>query len=179
MAPQIFQSSKHRPAAQRKQVSQHEQFIGKAEKGIVVCERCRNVLYKKQWHHADDKRVKETMLSRLPVQTKLCPACRMIMNKQWEGEIFIEAVPQPYEAEVLHLAASYGKRAEQQDPQDRIIEITKEKTGYHVKTTEDQLAVKLAKKIHQVFPKTELQISYAQDPFESARVVLAFDFNGK
>jgi hypothetical protein len=170
----MFKDSKHRPAAQRRQVSQREQFIGEAEKGIVLCERCHGILYKKQWHHADSKRVLDAKLLGLPVHTWLCPACKMITNKQWEGEIFIEAIPQRYEAEVLHLAAAYGKRAERHDPQDRIIEIKKEKTGYHVKTTENQLAVKLAKKIHQVFPKTELQISYAQDPYESARVVLKF-----
>ncbi len=170
----MFKDSKHRPAAQRKQVSQHEQFTGEAEKGIVLCERCHGVLYKKQWHHADSKHVPVAKLSGLPVHMRLCPACKMIINKQWEGEIFVEAIPQKYEAEVLHLAAAYGKRAEKHDSQDRIIEIKKENARYHIKTTENQLAVKLAKKIHQVFPKTELQISYAPDPYESARIVLKF-----
>lgn len=171
----MFKDSKHRPAAQRKQVSQREQFLGEAEKGIVLCERCHGVLYQKQWHHADSARVNAAKLSGLPVHIRLCPACKMIINKQWEGEIFVEAIPQKYEAEVLHLAVAYGKRAEKHDPQDRIIEIKKEKAGYHLKTTENQLAVKLAKKMHQVFPKTELRISYAQDPAESARVVLTFN----
>ena len=171
----MFKDSKHRPAAQRKQVAQHEQFIGEAAKGIVLCERCHGELYKKQWHHADSKRVLDAKLSGLPVHMWLCPACKMIVNKQWEGEIFIEAIPQKYEAEVVHLAAAYGKRAEKHDPQDRVIEIKKEKAGYHIKTTENQLAVKLAKKVHETFPKTELHISYAQDPYESARVVLRFN----
>ena len=171
----MFKDSKHRPAAERRQVAQHEQFIGEAGKGIVLCERCQGVLYKKQWHHADSARVREAKLAGMPVRTSLCPACKMIVNKQWEGEIFVDAIPQRYEAEVLHLAAAYGKRAEKHDPQDRVIEIKKENAKYRITTTENQLAVKLAKKIHETFPKTEIKISYAPDPYESARVVLRFN----
>jgi hypothetical protein len=74
----------------------------------------------------------------------------------------------------MHLVAAFNARAQRRDPQDRIIDIEQVKGGYRITTTEDQLAVRIAKKIKGVFNKVNLHISYSREPYEVARINVKF-----
>lgn len=86
----------------------------------------------------------------------------------------IEHIPAVHEADLINLIVNFGAHAEKRDPQDRIIEIRKNKKGYRVITTENEFAVRLAKKIHSAFKKASVNISYSEEPYEVARVRVLF-----
>lgn len=142
----------------------------KFHKGVVICPTCHNILFKKSWHSADNKRLaglkKEAALI-------LCPACTMIKDHTYEGEIVMLGIPPKYQTEMLHLVANFGAQATRRDPQDRIIEIKETKGGYRALTTENQLAVKIAKKIKTTFNDIGVDISFSKEPYEVARVKIS------
>jgi len=106
------------------------------------------VLFKKEWHHPDSKLLEQARLGwKKGVRFTTCPACMMIKNHTYEGEVIIRNIPKKFEGELFRLITAYCTRATKRDPQDRVIAIKKQRGGYRVTTTEDELAVKLAKKI--------------------------------
>jgi len=147
---------------------------GKSGKGVFVCKKCHNIRFKKEWHHPISNSI-ENKFKGQKISFVLCPACTMVSNNLYEGEVVIKNVPSKYEAELMHLIAGYNSRAQQRDPQDRIVEIKKLGSGYRITTTENQLAVKLAKKIKGAFKKqVELGVSYSKEPQEVSRVSISF-----
>lgn len=156
-----------------KKEERHDEY-GKARKGIMVCRRCRNIFFKKEWHRADAGFVRQARRDGKEVHMTTCPACAMITGHTYEGELLIKNVLPAQVVEIMRLVNAFGKRALLKDPQDRIIEIKKEKGHYRITTTENQLAVRLAKKIKDVFRATNIHISYSREPYESDRVVLTF-----
>ena len=159
---------------QRKGEAAHNQY-GKAEHHLVVCKECHNVLFTKEWHRPGVQLSRQIILARKKgVHFVLCPACTMKKNGSYEGEVTIENIPAAYEAELINLIVNFGARAETRDPQDRVIEIKKNKNGYRIVTTENELAVRLAKKIHSAFKKVGVQINYSREPYEVARVKVIF-----
>ncbi len=170
----IFKTPSRGKLPQRGREAKHEEFDG-GRKGFIICPKCHNVFFKKSWHHpgsrsligSEVRRTKETHF-------KLCPACVMVKDRTYEGEISISDVPARYEAELMHLVVAFNARAQKRDPQDRVIDIERVKGGYRITTTEDQLAVRMAKKIKRVFNKVDLHISYSREPYEVVRINLKF-----
>lgn len=158
---------------ERKAVMRHDQY-GKAGKGIAVCRRCHATLFRKEWHHPEAK-IKVGKHGKGDVHLDLCPACKMIEEGLYEGEIRIKNVPPKYRMEVVNLISAFGRRAMKRDIEDRVIEIKKQGSGgFVVTTTENQMAVQLAKKINKVFGNTELKISYSKEPYEVSRTEVIF-----
>jgi len=73
----------------------------------------------------------------------------------------------------LNLIVAFDAKSQKKDPKDRILAITKEVSRWRI-TTENQLVVRLGKKIHSTFKKTTLSISYSAEPAEVARVNISF-----
>lgn len=133
-----------------------EQEFGPGKKNIVMCPDCNAVYYYKSWHH-DFKKVGKNF------KFVLCPACKMIKNKQFEGQVIIENIEKNKKQELINLIKNIGKRAFDRDVLDRIIkinEITSDKI--EVLTTENQLAVSIAKQVKKAF-KAELEIKWSKD----------------
>jgi len=151
---------------------QEEKELLKGRKGLVFCKDCNAVYYKKSWHHnlRNYKNLKED----LSVSFAVCPACRMIENGKFEGQIFVEGAPNNSIESVVHLAEAFCHRAYLKDPMDRIIKIKKRNSGIDIFTTENQLAIKLAKKIKDVFKKVDLNISYASSPTNAVYITAQF-----
>lgn len=169
----IFKKRSSVKLPKSKQEERHDEY-GKARKGIVVCKRCRNIFFKKEWHRPDRTIIREAVRAGKEIHFALCPACAMIEQHLFEGELLIENAPPRYEPELIHVVHAFSKRAEFRDPQDRIIDMKKERGRYRITTTENQLAVKLAKKIKSVFRNLDLHISYSEEPHEVDRVVVMF-----
>lgn len=157
-----------------KGIMRHNEY-GKDKKGIEICPKCWNVYFKKGWHSPNAKLYEKKEVKGKKALFILCPADKMITQGLYEGEIQIQNVPEKYEVELLHLVANYGARAKMRDPQDRIIEIQKTKEGLRITTTENQLAVQLAKKLKSVFKGMKISsIKYSREPYEVARVRASF-----
>lgn len=146
--------------------------FGAGKRGIAVCGECNAAYYKKSWHQSllNLKSVKEDA----PVNFVLCPACQMIKNHQFEGQIIISGVPQNLTEELLNLIRGFGERARAADPMDRVIEIKKNRDNIVVTTTENQLANKLAKKIKSTFNKVKTKTTFSKDPSDFVEIRVEF-----
>ncbi|RJQ36312.1 hypothetical protein C4552_03430 [Candidatus Parcubacteria bacterium] len=150
-----------------------EAEFGKSPEGIRSCKRCMSVFYKKSWHHPTVFMEKFGRPAPQPGRA-LCPACAMITNGQYEGELVLENPPQRFLEELLSVVRAFGARAFQIDPQDRVIAIRERDRDIVVTTTENQLAAKLAKKIQTTFPPAAIRVRHAAAPSDVARVRLTF-----
>ena len=103
----------------------------------------------------------------------------MIKSNKYEGEIRIYKAPSGIKKGIKDLIRNYGKRAFQDDPMDRVIsveDVTLRGQGkfMSIRTTENQLAKRLAKKISEVYRgKFELSISHSKKE-DTARAILTF-----
>jgi len=141
--------------------------------GIVICPECKNIHFKKQWHPPG---VFPFNFSRnFKTAEKICPACKLVRDHAFEGEIYIENMPTSRRQEILNLISAFGRRAMRKDPQDRIIAAEpRGDRACYVTVTENQLAVRLAKKIKDAFKNVIIKISYTKEPAELSRVYVVF-----
>lgn len=159
---------------QRDREAEYEEYW-REHKGIAKCPKCSNVHFKKRWYASEEDLRRRLKIKKLSIaETKLCQACKMIKEHTFEGEIFIEESPVHHRKELLRLVRNFGERATQRDPQDRIIKIEEIDKRYRVTTTENQLAVKLAKKIRDVFKTVKIRISHSPEPAEVVRIHVTF-----
>ncbi len=170
-----------------------ENEFGVAVKNVLLCEKCDAVYWLKSWHHHLVNCPKLKELKNL--KFALCPACQMIKDKKFEGEIILEDVPEEYKKEIIVLIQKYGERAFEEDPMDRVISIEenrvkrvtatrkrgsdsrkefKDLTDIRVLTTENQLATRLSKKINESFGKKfSVTISHSHEE-DTSRIRIKF-----
>ena len=156
-----------RPTKSRKE---REEFGG-GKKGVVMCPNCKAAYYKKSWHH-DIAHLEGN--EDMPVSFTLCPADQMIKNKQHEGKVVVKNLPKELEAEVANLIKNIGFSAFEKEPMHRLISIEKVKGELVALTTENQLAVSMAKKIGSAHKKAKVKISFAKEPNDVAVAVVQF-----
>lgn len=170
-----------------------EQEFGPGKEEYIICPECHCIYFDKNWHHSleESKKISEEK----EVRFQLCPACQMIKDGVFEGMVIVENVPEQFKEDIKTLAKNFGQRAFEQDPMDRIISIeektvkrptTERKKGgslrkefeglkdIEILTTENQLAVRLAKKIEEIFggkPKTSISHSEKED---TIRITVSF-----
>lgn len=149
-----------------------KQEFGKAQKPILSCKICDIVYYKKSWHHNLEhyQKLKEDQ----GVDFAICPACQMIKNKQFEGKLIIKNIPVKFVKEITNLIQSFSQRAFERDPLDRLIKIQQTSNQLIATFTENQLAVKLAKKIKAAFNKVKTEIKYSPSPSDITEAVVSF-----
>ncbi len=172
----IFRKPSSVKLPERDREPEHEEY-GREFKGIEECPICRNVKFKKRWYHSIKEirpKLKNPPLKISSDRQELCPACGMIKNHVFEGEIFIDNFSEKERDTLLNLIKNFEKEALRRDPQDRIIQIERTKTGYRITTTENQMANRLAKKIKDAFKTAEAEFSHSQEPFEVNRVHVDF-----
>lgn len=169
---QFFSRSQKARTPQR-HIESKGNLHGKAIKGIVVCSDCKHVFYKKEWKHPREI-VERT--STKEVHYSVCPACNMQKHNLFEGEIIIQDVPSHIELELSNLISAYGRRAMNSDSQHRILRVIKYgQRTFRVLTSENQLAVRLAKKITEVFRGvTKLHFSHGSGRYEVEHAKLSF-----
>ncbi len=145
----------------------------KGKSGILICGVCEALYFKKAWQHKI--RVKEITMENCLIKKTICPACLMIKNKQFEGEITIENIPAKIINDLLNLINSFGKTAFERDNQHRLIAIKKiNKNSIMATTTENQMALQLAKKIKNTFKKDAMKISLSPTPSDVVYIKLKF-----
>jgi len=170
-----------------------EAEFGPGQVDILVCKKCHAIYWYKSWHHrlSNYPELKESK----HLKFVLCPACQMIKDKKYEGEIIIENVPENIKKDIKILAKNFGERATAADPMDRIISIKEKKvrrvtnkrkrgaesrkkfkglTDLQILTTENQLATRLAKKINEIYGrKFSVSISHSHRE-DTARIRIKF-----
>jgi len=153
-----------------KSAKEREEFGG-GKQGVILCPVCKAAYYKKSWHHDIAHFAgKEDM----PVNFLLCPADQMIKDKQYEGKVVVKNVSGETEIEVANLIKNIGFSAFEKEPMHRLISIEKVKGELVVLTTENQLAVSMAKKVGEAYKKAKVKISFAKEPNDVAIAVVEF-----
>ncbi len=173
-------------------IKKEEAEFGPGKTNILLCKRCGAVYFYKSWHQRLEDYPGEKSRD---IKFTLCPACQMIKDKKFEGEIILENVPENFKKDIKKLAENFGKRSFEADPMDRVISITeekikrapaKEKRGaasrkdfegksyIRILTTENQMAKRLAKKINEIFGR-KLNLSISQSHQEdTSRIRITF-----
>lgn len=147
---------------------------GKAGKGVIVCEVCHDVFFKKGWHKPGSKPLTKTKLSGTGVHFALCPACKMKKGNLYGGKLTIKNIPLETREELFNLISGFGRRALERNPQDRIMDIKIQGGNFFVTTNNDELAAKLGRKINDTFHKTEKKVSFSSEPEEVSHVEINF-----
>lgn len=135
-----------------------ESEFGKRKKGILICSNCGALYFKGHWKHASEV----DNVNNLKVFNHiLCPACDMIKNHKFEGEVLIENIRPEIKKELINSIKNVGKIAYQRDPEDRIISIKNKDNLLEILTTENQLAVRIGKKLKKTF-NGDLKITHSK-----------------
>lgn len=151
-----------------------KEMFGGAKKGVVICETCNIFYYKKGWHHDADKFISVRANKDIPVSFATCPACALIKSRQFKGQITVKNVPSAQKTDLLNLVKGYCERAFDRDPLERLISVSAAGSSVTVKTTNNQLAQRLGKKIKDAFNKVKLTTAYLREPGDVANVTIEF-----
>lgn len=149
-----------RMAQGAKRIKQDEQEFGRAKKDIVLCSRCGIVYFKKSWHH--NFRHFNGLEKDKGVAFTICPACKMAANNSYEGHLAVVAIPQNKKEQFISTIKNSGMHGYRRDPLDRIIRTEIKNNRIDVYTSENQLAVRIGKKLRTVFGG-ELKIKYSKE----------------
>ncbi|MEK9130194.1 MAG: BCAM0308 family protein [Patescibacteria group bacterium] len=147
-------------AFQPKRIGSVNEF-GKGLNKMILCPKCKAVFYNKCWHK-DLKFLRENRENIKTAEKILCPACKWTKLNLAEGVIVLNLENNFKEKEILNLVKNVETRAQLRDPEDRIIKIEKEKNKIIILTTENQLALSIAKQIKRAF-KGELNIKWSHN----------------
>lgn len=144
--------------------------------GPAFCPRCRSFYDKRAWKYPTPalwKKLAEGGPKRLVFV--LCPACRMEREHLYAGEIVIAPVPRPLAVELLRLIHRFAERAEARSPEHRLISVASAGGQMIVRTTENQLAGRIAEKIAETFKKrSSVAIAFSREPNEKEFIRVAF-----
>ena len=151
------------------------QEFGKAKKEFVICMDCGSCYFDKSWHHALDEEKAGHFKKDKLVKFDLCPACKMGKEKRYEGELIIKSqIPSAksqinpksqyskLQTEIKNMIKNSDEQARQRDPMDRMLWTEEKADGLHVYTSENQLAVKIGKKLRSSLGKGKLTIKHSR-----------------
>lgn len=154
--------------------AEHEEF-GREKGGIAECTLCHNVHFKKRWYPSLAVLQEQLQDKKLQASRKeICPACRMVKEHLFEGELFVEGFPVAHKADLLNLIKNFGQHATEIDPQHRIIKIGGTAKKLYITTTENQMADRLARKIRDAFKTVKIHFSHSKEPYEVDRIHATF-----
>jgi NMD protein affecting ribosome stability and mRNA decay len=143
-----------------KRIKQDEQEFGRAKKDLVLCSSCGIVYFKKSWHH-NFRHFNETNKDKRVAFT-ICPACKMAANNQYEGHLTVLNIPQNKKEQFISTIKNSGMHGYRRDPLDRILRTEVKNNSINVYTSENQLAVRIGKKLRTVFGG-DLKIRYSKE----------------
>ena len=115
------------------------------QKGFIICQKCNATLFKGSWFHPKQVNYKKSTL---------CPACKMIENNTFEGELVIENISKKNKTLVLNTIKNKGEKGFKNNPNHRIISTIYKNNRLNILTTKNNLALRMAKLIKKSFNGT-------------------------
>jgi len=127
----------------------------KAAPGPRVCRTCGSAYLKRRWVKADRAPAHLFSPTQPPLET-VCPACRMVAEGTWRGELRISgAFPAAHKDEIEHLLRAEAQRAGEDNPLARITTTTpRGRQGLTVRTTTEHLAKRLGQALAKAYDGT-------------------------
>lgn len=152
---------------------EHKKVKGKSSG--IICPKCHAVFFDKRWHPAKD--LAAAYAASDEIIHELCPEDKEIEKGRgvagYEGEVILKNVPKGLFLEIIQEIRNIGKRAESRDPEDKIIKIENTAGVIRVLTTENQLAVGIAKQVARAHKGGDLEIKWSRGD-QTARAVWEF-----
>ena len=139
-----------------------EQEFGPGKEGIIMCPVCHAYYYKKSWHN-DLEGLTPNRFAEHDIRFSTCPACEMKKGKTFEGEVIIKLSDELHKHDVLNAIHNSDEQARDKDPMDRVLWITDSGSEIRVYTSENQLAVKIGKKLDSALKGGKLDIQYSRE----------------
>jgi hypothetical protein len=122
----------------------------------AVCPTCGVVFEHGHWHWKPKP---------ASAQEHLCPACRRAKDAYPAGYVTLEGdFLREHRDELLHLVRNEEKRAKEEHPLERIIEIRQDGEKTLVTTTELHLARRIGDALHHAYQGT-LEVKYSPDEY--------------
>ena len=150
------------PRRVRPQPRRESEEFGPGKAGFLLCPDCKAVYDKKRWV-ADFAGVRD-INERKRVAFRRCPACQMIRDRKFEGQVIAQGVPARRVEEVLARIRNVGDLARRRDPLDRIIAVRRRGQRIELTTTENQLAVRIGREIRDLVKgKLDIRWSHEED----------------
>jgi len=150
--------------SRRHQRSRREESeFGLGQKEFLKCSDCGVIYFDKSWHHGFfEEKLKHLKESR-QFKFTFCPACKMKKDRVFEGELTIKLKTYnlKLKTDILNTINNSDKQARERDSMDRILWTEEREDGTHVFTSENQLAVKIGKKLKSSFPGSKLEIKHS------------------
>ncbi len=151
-------------APRRQRSKKDEQEFGLAKKEFIICPDCESVFFDKAWHHSLEEDVKH-LTDKKNIKFKICPVCRMEKDKTFEGELVITLSKEKLaeKNEIINVVKNSDKQAQAHDPMDKILWIEYKGSEIRVLTSENQLAVRIGKKLESAFKGSALEIKHSHE----------------
>lgn len=139
-----------------------ESEFGLAGKEFILCSDCGSVYFDKSWHNRLEEEKVAHFKPGKRVNFELCPACKMKKDKIFEGEIIIKlkSKNEKVKSDVLNTIKNSDKQGQELDPMDRILWMENRQDGLRIFTSENQLAVRIGKKLKSSFGGSKLEIKH-------------------
>lgn len=134
-----------------------------AGKEFLTCSGCGIFYYDKSWHRSLLGEKLEHLKENRQFKFTVCPACKMKRDKIFEGELTVRLTTngQRLKEEILNTIRNSDKQAQDRDPLDRILWTEEKGDGIYIFTSENQLVVRIGKKLESSFPKSTLEIKHS------------------
>jgi hypothetical protein len=134
-----------------------------APKGYEVCPTCNSIFFNKAWHHPSA--VNMSFDNKKNIKTATCPACQMKKDHVFEGELVIKmpGINPEMKKDIMNAIENSDKMATEKDPMDRILWTEANGDELHVFTSENQLAVKIGKKLESAFKGGKMEIHHSHE----------------
>jgi len=130
--------------------SQKQKERNKEYKSYLYCRKCGAIFIDKAWKKIDKKELPKS------IKKALCPACQMIQNKNYEGEIkieFLKEIDEGLKKEMENIVKNISGKAYSYNVLSRLAEFKKFKNYWEIFTTNNQLAKRIAQKIQKSLSK--------------------------
>ncbi|OGN13376.1 MAG: hypothetical protein A3J47_01005 [Candidatus Yanofskybacteria bacterium RIFCSPHIGHO2_02_FULL_43_22] len=140
-----------------------ESEFGLGKKDYVLCSECGIVYFDKAWHHRPEEEKAVHLKTDWKIKFELCPACKMKKDKIFEGEVTIKLGSKggKVKTDILNTIKNSDEQARDRDPMDRILWMKDKDDEVRVFTSENQLAVRIGKKLESSFPGSKLEIKHS------------------
>jgi len=134
--------------------SQRQKERSKENKSYLYCRKCGAVFIDKVWKMIDKKEIPKI------IKKTLCPACQMIQNKNYEGEIkieFLKEIDEESKREIENIVKNISEIDYTYNVLSQLAEFKKFKNYWEIFTTNNQLAKRIAQKIQKILSKKILK----------------------
>lgn len=129
---------------------------------ISRCPHCNDVQYKGVWYAADSKLALLLNDDKDTVVNRICPACNMQIEGQYQSILYVKDVPEALLQRVVSTILTEGAREHTVNPQNRFLEFSEIIDGFRITSTSAVLVGRVSKKLKDLFDTCEVYYSYTK-----------------